>query len=97
MVGKKLRRDLMSDKSDRDTLLKNFIDAALALMKEGLSGLSIEQAVLVDRAQQMGADIGIVFFPGAGTVVGALHPPEPDAEVMELFRIVVPFPEVSTN
>ena len=33
--------------SDRDTLIKNFVDAALALMREGLSGLNPEKAVLV--------------------------------------------------
>jgi hypothetical protein len=78
-------------------LLKNFVDAALALMSAGLSGLSVEKAFHVSRAQQMGADIGIVFFPGAGTIVGALHPPDPDADVLELFRILVPSPEGSTN
>jgi hypothetical protein len=83
--------------TDRDALLKNFVDAALALMKEGLSGLSIEKAFHVSRAQQMGADVVLVFAPGAGTVVGALHPPEPDADVLELFRIVVPFPEGVSN
>lgn len=79
--------------TDRDVLLKNFVDAALALMAEGLSGLSVEQAILVERAQKVGADVVLVFAPGAGTIVGALHPPDPDADVHELFRIVVPFPE----
>ena len=81
----------------RDELLKNFVDAALALMAEGLSGLSIEKAFHVSRAQQMGADVCLVFAPGAGTVVGCLHFPDPDADTPELFRIVVPFPEASTN
>ena len=81
----------------RDALLKAFIDAALALMKEGLSQLSVEKAFHVDRAQKMGADVCLVFSPGTGNVVGALHPPEPDADVLELFRIVVPFPEGVTN
>lgn len=83
--------------SDRDTLIKNFVDAALALMREGLSGLNPEKAVLVDRAQKMGADVVLVFAPGAGTIVGALHFPDPAADTPELFRIVVPFPEGSTN
>ena len=83
--------------SDRDALLKNFVDAGLALMKEGLSGLPIEKAILVDAAQKAGADVCLVFAPGAGTVVGALHPYDPDADVLELFRIVVPSPEGSTN
>ena len=81
----------------RSELLKNFIDAALELMKAGLSQLPVEKAFHVDRAQQMGADVCLVFAPGAGTVVGCLHPPEPDADVLELFRIVVPSPEGSTN
>jgi hypothetical protein len=83
--------------TNRDALLKNFIDAALALMREGLSGLSIEKAFHVDQAQKMGADVVLVFAPVAGTVVGALHPPDPDADVHELFRIVVPLPEGVTN
>jgi hypothetical protein len=82
---------------DRDALLKNFVDAALALMKEGLSQLPIEKAFHVDRAQKMGADVCLIFAPGAGTVIGALHPPDPDAEVLELFRVVVPFPEGVSN
>ncbi len=80
----------MSDKKDRDVLLKNFIDAALALMKEGLSGLTVEKAILVDRAQAAGADVCLVFAPGAGSIVLALHPPDPAADVVELLRIVVP-------
>jgi hypothetical protein len=76
--------------SDRDALLKNFVDAALALMCEGLSGLNPEKAVLVARAQQAGADVVLVFAPGAGSIVGGLHAPGPDADVLELFRIVVP-------
>ena len=83
--------------SDREKLLADFIDAALKLMQEGLSGLTVENALLVARAQQMGADVVLVFAPGAGTVVGALHPPDPEADVLELFQIAVPFPEVSTN
>lgn len=47
--------------TDRDTLLKNFIDASLALMQEGLAGLSPEKAVLVDRAQRAGVDVCQVF------------------------------------
>jgi hypothetical protein len=85
----------MPSHSDRDALLKNFIDAALELMKAGLAGLSIEQAVLVDRSQKMGADVVLVFSPGAGVIVGALHPADPAADVLELFRIVVPSSEVS--
>jgi hypothetical protein len=83
--------------SDRDALLKDFVDAALALMGSGLARLSVEQAILVSRAQQMGADVCLVFAPGAGTVVGCLHFPDPDADTPELFRIVVPLPEVTTN
>jgi hypothetical protein len=80
----------------REKLLADFVTAALALMREGLSGLPIEKAFHADRAQKMGADVVLIFAPGAGTIVGALHPPEPDAEVLELFRIVVPsFEEVS--
>lgn len=82
---------------ERAALLKNFVDAALALMGEGLSGLNAEKAILVDRAQKMGADVCLVFAPGAGTIVGALHPCEPGADVLELFRIVIPSPEGSTN
>lgn len=76
--------------SDREKLLADFVSAALALMCEGLSGLNPEKAVLVAQAQQMGADVVLVFAPGAGTIVGALHPPDPDADVLELFRIVLP-------
>jgi hypothetical protein len=83
--------------SDREKLLADFVDAALALMKEGLSGLSLENAVLVERAQKMGADVVLVFSPGAVNVTGALHFPDPDAEPAMLFRIVVPFPEEATN
>jgi hypothetical protein len=83
--------------SDRDVLVKNFVDVALDLMKSGLSELPLENAVLVERAQKMGADVGIVFFPGAGTIVGCLHFPDPDAEPATLFRILVPFPEASSH
>jgi hypothetical protein len=77
--------------SDREAeLLKNFVDAALALMSEGLSGLPPEKAILVDRAQRLGADVALVFAPGAGTVVGALHFPDPSAEPAKLFQIEVP-------
>jgi hypothetical protein len=79
--------------TNKEKLLADFVDAALALMREGLSGLNLEKAFHVDRAQKMGADVVLVFAPGAGTVVGALHPPEPDADVLELFRIVVPSSE----
>jgi hypothetical protein len=83
--------------SDRDALMKDFVAAALELMKAGLAGLSIEQAVLVARAQAAGADVVLVFAPGAGTIIGALHPPDPAADPVPLFKIVVPFPEGSTN
>jgi hypothetical protein len=83
--------------SDRDVLVKNFVDVALDLMKSGLSELSLENAVLVERAQKMGADVVLVFSPGAGNVTGALHFPDPDAEPAMLFRIVVPFPGGVTN
>lgn len=82
---------------DRDKLLADFVTAALELLKRGLSDLPVEKAFHVARAQQMGADVCLVFAPGAGTVVGALHPPEPDADVLELFRVVVPVPEAVTN
>jgi hypothetical protein len=81
--------------SDREKLLADFVDAALALMKEGLSGLTVEKAILVERAQAAGADVCLVFSPGAQKIVLALHPADPDADVVELLRIVVPFPEVS--
>ncbi|HEX9849264.1 hypothetical protein [Candidatus Deferrimicrobium sp.] len=83
--------------TDRDKLLADFVTAALELMKEGLSGLNVEKAFHVSRAQQMGADVVLVFAPGAGTVVGCLHFPDPDADTPELFRIVVPFPEGVSN
>jgi hypothetical protein len=83
--------------TDKEKLLADFVTAALALMREGLSGLSIEKAFHVDRAQKMGADVVLVFAPGAGTVVGALHFPDPAAEPATLFKIVVPSPEGSTN
>jgi hypothetical protein len=84
-------------KDDRPTLLRNFVDAALELMKEGLSQLPIEKAFLVERAQKVGADVVLVFAPGAGTIVGALHPPDPDAEPATLFQIVVPVSEGVSN
>ena len=83
--------------SDRKILLDEFIAAALALMTEGLSGLSVENALLVARAQTVGADVVLVFSPGAGNVTGALHFPDPSAEPAMLFRIVVPSPEGSSN
>ena len=83
--------------SDRAAVLSDFVTAALALMREGLSGLPPEKAILVDRAQKMGADVGVVFFPGAGNVTVALHFPDPSAEPATLFRIQVPFPEASTT
>ena len=83
--------------TDREKLLADFVSAALALMCEGLSGLPAEKALHVDRAQKMGADVVLVFAPGAGTIVGALHPPDPDADVMELFRLVVPVSGGSSN
>ena len=76
--------------TDRDALLKNFVDSALEVMRDGLSGLTPEKAILVDRAQKMGADVCMVFAPGAQTIVGALHFPDPAADTPELFRIVVP-------
>jgi hypothetical protein len=83
--------------SDREKILADFVQAALELMKAGLSQLPVEKAFHVSQAQKMGADICLVFAPGAGTIVGALHPPDPDAEVLELFQIVVAVPEGSTN
>lgn len=83
--------------TDRDALLKNFVDAALELMKAGLSSLPIERMLYVSQAQKMGADVVLVFAPGAGTIVGALHFPDPAAEPATLFKIVVPSPEGSTN
>jgi hypothetical protein len=83
--------------TDRDALLKIFVDAALELMKAGLSSLPIERMLYVEQAQKLGADVVLVFAPGAGTVVGALHFPDPSAEPATLFQIVVPSPEVSTN
>jgi hypothetical protein len=83
--------------SDKDTLLKNFVDAALALMKERLSQLSIGNALLVAQAQAAGADVVLVFSPGAGNVTGALHFPDPSAEPAMLFRILVPVPEGVSN
>jgi hypothetical protein len=77
--------------------LKIFVDAALELMKAGLSSLPIERMLYVEQAQKLGADVGIVFFPGAGNVTVALHFPDPSTEPATLFQIVVPFPEVSTN
>ena len=83
--------------TDRDKLLADFVTASLALMCEGLGGLSPEKALQVAQAQAAGADVVLGFAPGVGAVVGCLHFPDPDADTPELFRIVVPFPEASTN
>jgi hypothetical protein len=85
----------MNEKKDRAALLKNFTDAALALMAEGLSGLTPERAALVDRAQRMGNDIVLAFAPAVGSVVVALHPADPDADPVELFKVFIPSSEVS--
>ncbi len=73
--------------TDRNALLRRFVDAALALMSEGLAGLEPRKAHLVDRAQQAGADVCLVFSPGAGSIVAALHSPDPAVDPVELFRI----------
>ena len=85
--------------SDREKLLADFIDAALKLMQEGLSGLTVENALLVARAQQMGADVVLVFAPGAGTVVGGISPTDRRLPLIPLFKIPADSlpSEVSTN
>jgi hypothetical protein len=75
--------------SNRDALLKNFVDSALALMGEGLSGLSPEKAILVDAALKAGSEICLVYATSGATVIGALHPPGPDADPIELFRVEI--------
>ncbi len=80
---------------DRAALVKGFVDAALKLMEEGLSGLSPEKAAQVDFAQRRGADISLVFAPGAGPVVAALHVPGSDVDPVEIFRVVIPRSGVS--
>ena len=45
---------------------------------------------IADAAQRAGADIVLVFSPGAQTIVGALHFPDPNADPAERFRIVFP-------
>lgn len=83
--------------SDRDALLKNFVDAALELMKRGLSDLPAGAALALNAAQNAGGDIVLIFNPRAGNVTVALDPPHPDADPIPLFRIVLPFPEGITN
>ena len=76
--------------SDKEKLLDDFIRAARALTAEGLSGLPPEKAVLVDAAQRAGADVVLVYVTSTEFVVGALHPLDPAADPVELFRIEMP-------
>ena len=78
--------------SDRDALLKNFVDAALELMKRGLSDLPAAAALALNAAQNAGGDIVMVFSPAAGNVTVALHMEGSDADPIPLFRVAVPFP-----
>jgi hypothetical protein len=75
--------------SDKSVLIKNFVDSALALVAEGLSGLNPEKAVLVDAALKAGSEICLVYATSGATVIGALHPPGPDADPIELFRVEI--------
>jgi hypothetical protein len=81
--------------SDRAELLQNFIVAARLLAAEGMSGLNPEKALLVNAAQERGADVILMYVTSTETVIGALHFPDPAADPVELFRIVVPSSEVS--
>jgi len=82
---------------DRDELLKNFVDAALELMKEALAGLPLERAMLVNVAQKKGFDVCLAFSPGAGTVVVALHQEGGDAEPVTLCQIQIPRDEGNSH
>lgn len=70
-------------------MVENFTDAARAVAAEGLSGLSPEKAILVDAAQKAGAEICLVYATSTSTVIGALHPPDPGADPIELFRVEI--------
>jgi len=83
--------------ADRDKLLRNFVDAALELMKEGLSDLPADAALALNAAQNAGGDVVMVFSPAAGNVTVALHMEGSDADPIPLFRIQVPVPEGMTN
>jgi hypothetical protein len=80
---------MMNGKGNRDELLRTFHDAAIAVTREGLSGLTLETAILVDAAIKSGADVCLVYAPSVPAVIGALHPPDPGADPVELFRIEV--------
>jgi hypothetical protein len=69
----------------RSELLANYISAARALAAEGLSGLDPEKAVLVDAAQQAGADVILMYVTSTETVIGALNLPNGDP--VTIFRI----------
>jgi len=73
--------------TDRDRLLKSYIEAARALVAAGLSGLAPEKAVLVNAAMDRGAEVVLVHNTSTATVIAALHHPSPDVDPVELFRI----------
>lgn len=87
----------MTKKKDRAELLRNFVTAALELMKRRLSDLPADAAFALNAAQNAGGDIVLIFNPGAGNIIAALHSPHPDADPIPLFRIAIPFPEAASH
>lgn len=74
----------------REKLLADYITAARALAAEGMSGLNPEKAILVNAAQERGADVILMYVTSTETVIGALNLPNPDSNPVELFRIEMP-------
>lgn len=82
--------------SDRDTLIRNFLDAARPLAAEALSGLDVRKALLVNAALERGGEVILVHAMATETVIVALHPPGgSDADPVELCRIELPSSGVS--
>jgi hypothetical protein len=74
--------------SDRDALLKAYLDAAGALAAEGLNQLDTKKVLLVHAAMERGAEMILVHAAGSGSVILALHPPGgADADPVELCRL----------
>jgi len=74
--------------SDRDELLRTYLNAAGALAAEGLSQLDVRKALFVASAMEKGAELILVHAAASGSVIVALHPPGgSDADPVEICRL----------
>ena len=81
--------------TERDVLLRTYLDAARALACDALSALDTRKALLVGAALEQGAEVILVHATTTGSVIMALHPPGPDANPVELCRLELSASEVS--